>query len=248
MKGRSKFLILSLVAVAGVAHADEFRLTVTNLGPQPLSPLFFSAGDSTFNIFDVGGSSSLGIKKIAEGGDTSSMLDIATAAGSHSGTFGVLGAAPLGPGGERSLVFNTTTAHGYFSFAAMLGKTNDGFIGESFSSQGLNLYSGSTPTGFSFLVTGARAWDAGTENNTQNAADLGFLGGSGNPAETGGNDHIRVHAGVINGVGDSWDQMPAWSTDTELARITVTPVPEPATMAALGMGALALLRRRRKNA
>jgi len=224
MKGRSKFLILSLVAVAGVAHADEFRLTVTNLGPQPLSPLFFSAGDSTFNIFDVGGSSSLGIKKIAEGGDTSSMLDIATAAGSHSGTFGVLGAAPLGPGGERSLVFNTTSAHGYFSFAAMLGKTNDGFIGESFSSQGLNLYSGSTPT------------------------DLGFLGGSGNPAETGGNDHIRVHAGVINGVGDSWDQMPAWSTDTELARITVTPVPEPATMAALGMGALALLRRRRKNA
>jgi len=244
MKGKT-FALLSLFAVLGVAQADEFQITVENLGPQPLSPLFFSAGDNQFNIFDVGGSASLGIKKIAEGGDTSAMLTIAAAAAPHSGTFGVVGASPLAPGGIVSSSFSTDLGHGFFSFAAMLGKTNDGFIGESFSSLGLNLYNGGTPQSFSLVVTGARAWDAGTEKNTQNAADLGFLGGSGNPAEDAGNDHIRVHGGVIPNFGDSWDQLPSWSTTQQLARITVAPVPEPATMAGLALGAVALVRRRR---
>ena len=33
--------------------------------------------------------------------------------------------------------FSTDAAHPYFSFAAMLGITNDGFIGDSVSSNGL---------------------------------------------------------------------------------------------------------------
>lgn len=248
MKGIKTFALVTLVVASGVVHAADFQITIENLGPQPLSPLFYSAGDNQFNIFDVGGSASLGIKKIAEGGDTSAMLDIANAAGSHSGTFGVVGGSPLGPGGSISATFSTDIGHGFFSFAAMLGKTNDGYIGESFSSMGLNLFSGGNPEGFDLIVTGARAWDAGTELNTQNAADLGFLGGMGNPAENAGDDHIRVHGGVIPNFGDSWDQMPAWGPTQQLARITVTPVPEPATMAALGLGTMALLRGRRRRA
>lgn len=230
------------MAMAGVfANAAMFEITWTNHGPQPLSPLFFSASDNTFDTFQVGGTASLGIKKIAEGGDTSSMNDIAMAAGSAVSTYGMIGSSPLGPGGTRTMMFETDAAHPYFSFAAMLGKTNDGFIGESVSSMGWDVFSGD----MSLDIFGARAWDAGTELNTQNAADLGFLGGSGNPADTDSN-LIRVHGGIIPNVGDSWDQMPAWQQDTLLSTVTVNAVPEPATMSVLALGALALLKRRKK--
>ncbi|MBX3120431.1 MAG: spondin domain-containing protein [Fimbriimonadaceae bacterium] len=247
MKGSLRILSLALIASAGVAQAADFQITITNVGPQPLSPFYFAAADNSFNIFNVGGTSSLGIKDIAETGNTAEMLNITNAAGGAVGAFGVIGMSPLGPGDTRMMSFSTDMSHGFFSFATMLGKTNDGFLGESFSSMGLSLFSGSNPVGFDLTITGARAWDAGTELNTQNAADLAFLGGNGNPAENSGDDHIRVHAGIINGVGDSWDQMPAWSQNTDLLRVQVTPVPEPASMAVLGLGALALIRKRRNR-
>lgn len=235
--------LVGLISFGAIAHADEFQITWTNHGPQPLSPLFFSAGNNSFDIFQVGGTSSLGIKNIAEGGNTSAMLAIAGSAGSDVGAFGVAGGAPLGPGGTLTQTFSTDSSHGIFSFATMLGKTNDGFLGESASSMGLNLYSGGNPTGFTLNIFGSRAWDAGTEDNTQNAADLGFLGGSGNPADS--NAAIRVHGGIIPNFGDSWDQMPAWQQGDLLATISVNAVPEPATLSILGLSALAVLRRRK---
>jgi hypothetical protein len=42
--------------------------------------------------------------------------------------------------------------------------------------------------------------------------------------------------------------MPDWDLNTSLARVTVTPVPEPGTMAALGVAAAALVRRKRRQA
>lgn len=223
-----------------IAQAGTFKLTITNAGPQPLSPLFFASSDATFDIFHAGSSASAGIKNIAERGNTTAMTGIAAAAGGAVGTYGVLGASPLAPGDSRTTTFSTDAAHPYFSFAAMLGKTNDGFIGESMSSMGLML--SSTP--IDLTITGARAWDAGTELNTQNAADLGFLGGSGNPAEMAGDDHVRVHNGVIAGFGDSWAAMPAWSSTTPLARIQVEAVPEPGTIFALAAGTFMLIKRR----
>jgi len=240
-----KTLTLTLfAATAAVSHASLFELTITNNGPQPLSPLTWSAGNSNYDIFKFGTPASLGIKRIAEGGN-GTILDGNAAASSDVVAHGILGSSPLAPGNSRTVTFNTDSSHGIFSFAAMLGKTNDGFIGESASSMGLNLFSGSTPLGFSVNIYGTRAWDAGTELNTQNAADLGFLGGSGNPADT--NSFIRVHGGIVPGVGDSWAQQPAWTDQTNLATVTIRPVPEPATYAALGLGVTAVLRRRRKS-
>lgn len=239
---RSWRTLLSFGALAAmtIVHAGTFRVTITNNGPQPLSPLFFAASDSTFNTFTLGGTASAGIKNIAERGNATAMTGIAAAAGSAVATYGVLGGSPLTPGNTRTTTFTTDSAHPYFSFAAMLGQTNDGFIGESVSSAMLNLNNGP----LDLHIFGTRAWDAGTELNTQNAADLGFKGGSGNPADT--NTAIRVHAGVIPGVGDSWQDMPAWTSNTDLARIQVQAVPEPATWLGLGLGALVLLRRRRR--
>lgn len=242
MKNTIRFSVCVAAMSAVIAHAGTFKLTITNTGPQPLSPLFYSAGDATFDIFKVGSAASAGIKNIAERGNTTAMNSIASAAGSAVGTYGVLGGSPLAPGDSRTTTFTADAAHPYFSFAAMLGKTNDGFIGESMSSMGLML--SSTP--IDLVISGARAWDAGTELNTQNAADLGFLGGSGNPAEMAGDDHVRVHAGIIPGVGDGWAAMPAWSSTTPLARVQVEAVPEPQTIFAVAMGTIMLIKRRKR--
>ena len=117
--------ITLLAALSAAAHADQFRLTLTNTGPQPLSPFFYSASTDQFNVFSTGGFASPGIKNIAEKGDASTMLGIAASA-SAVGTYGLLGASPLVPGASRTLVFEADAAHPYFSFASMLGKTNDG--------------------------------------------------------------------------------------------------------------------------
>lgn len=238
--------LAALVAVAVGANAQQtFQITVENLGPQPLSPAFFSASDSTFNIFDINGTSSAGIKAIAEGGNTTPMFGIATAAGSAVMSFGRLPGSPLTTGNSSTSTFTADMAHGYLSFAMMLGHTNDGFLGESVSSAGIFLFQqDGTARSFSTVITGLRAWDAGTEQNTQNAADLGFLGGSGNPADS--NNRIRIHDTIIPNVGDSWQQQEDWTLNSNLARVTVTPVPEPATFAALGLGIAAAFRRRKK--
>lgn len=245
MKNFIRVGLAAVVVTVGVsAQADMFEITWTNHGPQPLSPLFWSTSDSSFDIFQVGGTASQGIKDIAESGSTTAMLAIAGAAGSSVGSFGVLTPGPLMPGNTRSGVFEATSSHGYFSFASMLGMTNDGWIGEGVSSMGLMLYdAGNNPTGFTLQIFGNRAWDAGTELNTQDAADLAALGGSGNPADNP--DVIRVHESILPNVGDSWDQLPDWETSTLLSTIEVEVVPEPMTMSILGLGALALLRKKR---
>lgn len=243
MKGTITLIAFSALAATSFAQST-FRVTIENLGPQALSPLFYSASDSSFNIFGIDQTASAGIKAIAEGGNTAPMMAIAGAAGSSVSAFGTLPGGPITMGQSSTSTFTTDAAHGWFSFAAMLGQTNDGFIGESVSTSGLFLFSGGQPQSFSMTISGLRAWDAGTEENTQNAADLGFLGGMGNPADS--NNLIRIHDSIIPNVGDSWALQPDWNLDTNLARVTVESVPEPTSVALLGIGIAALIKKRRK--
>lgn len=236
------FLTLALTAAAMGSYAASFELTVTNHGPQPLSPLFWSAGNSNFDIFQFGQAASLGIKNVAESGDATVLANSASTSSDVQAS-GVLGGSPLMPGQSRTVRFDADDMHSYFSFASMLGMTNDGFIGESVSSMGLRLFTGNIATGFSVNIYGARAWDAGTEDNTQSSSDIGAFGGSGNPADP--LSLIRVHETIVPGRGDVAGQLPDWSLDTRLATVTVLPVPEPATMTALALGAAAVLRRRK---
>jgi hypothetical protein len=240
----SKFRLTAIgvaAALVGTACAADFQITVTNLGAQPLSPMFMAASNSSFDAFTVGSSASIGIKNIAEMGDATAMTNIATAAGSDVFDF-LVGPSVLMTGQSYTVTLSADAAHPWLTFASMLGKTNDGFIGAAVGDGALGLFVGQKEQAFSYILHGTQAWDAGTEENTQNAADLAFLMGSGNPADS--TPFIHQHSGVVTGVGDSWQQMPQWQTLDALARIDVTPVPEPASISILGFGALALLRRK----
>jgi hypothetical protein len=230
------------LAAVALANAADFQITVTNLGAQPISPMFMASSNGSFDAFTVGSAASLGIKNIAESGNATEMTNIATAAGSNVYDF-LVGPSVLMTGGSYTVTLSADEMHPWLSFASMLGKTNDGFVGAAVGDGALGLFVGGNAQAFSYTLYGTQAWDAGTEENTQNAADLAFLGGMGNPADS--LPTIHQHAGVIPGVGDSWMEMPQWQLLDPLVRLDVTPVPEPATMAVLGLGALAMLRKRR---
>lgn len=229
-------------AAVGVASASDFQVKVTNLGAQPLSPIFLASSNSNFDAFTVGSTASLGIKNIAEMGNATEMTNIASAAGADVFDF-LVGPSVLTTGQSYTVTLSADSSHPWLSFASMLGKTNDGFVGGAVGDGALSLFVGGYEQGFSYILHGTQAWDAGTEENTQNAADLAFLGGMGNPADS--TPFIHQHMGVIPNVGDSWAQMPQWQTSDELLRLDVTPVPEPATLSILTLGALALLRKKR---
>lgn len=249
--------IAALLAVAALSQAQqEFKITITNLGGdiplpgqtavggQPLSPVFLSVSNASFDIFDLGGTATLGIKKIAEGGDTS--VEHGYALGALGGSVystTILGSHPFTKGSSVSGIVTADASHDLLSFAAMLGHTNDSFIGESVTSSPIHLLGGGVPLNETFTIFGNRAWQSGTELNSQNAADLGFLGGSGNPGDP--NTAIRVAGGVVPGVGDSWQLMENWGLNTPLAKVTIQSVPEPMPFVILGLGALALAFRRK---
>lgn len=245
--------IALLAAFTGVCQAQtEFKITVTDPGPQPLSPLFYSASTSAFSLFQGGTTASTGIAEISEFGNPAGLLSIA-AGSTGIESYGAAGTGPIGNGAPpangntESATFWADPAHPYLSFAAMLGITNDGFIGDSVSSAGLMLFNGMTPQDLNITIYGANAWDAGAAEDAQTAATLAHFGGT--PIPINGVVHSYAN-GLIPGVGDYNALGLAaynWNSSTVLANISVQTVPEPAPFAALGLGALFLVRRKRAS-
>jgi hypothetical protein len=157
----------------------------------------------------------------------------------------VIGAAPIPPGESRTFTLDATTTHRWFQWATMLGMSNDAFIGSGlgFGDQQIDLFNNGVPLNANFTVSFLNAWDAGTELNTEFAADLVAFG---NPlvGPTEGGVIRAPHTG-IRGDGAIASSFNWYGQD--LARITITPVPEPATLAVIGLGVAALLRRRKKS-
>jgi hypothetical protein len=234
-------VLCGLSVMALPAAAEQFQITIENLSPNVLTPAPFITHDAKFDLFDSGMTASAEIELLAEDGVPDGVLSLAKSGlGGMVADFAVAGAGPLGPGESATVIIEADPAHRYLSFASMLAFSNDGFIGWALGDEARDLFPGGTPFMGEIIITPKGVWDAGTELNDELAAHVPALGA---PLGAGVDEYgvlSRPHAGIL-GIGDvpierNW-------TGGDVARITI--VPEPASMALLGLGALLLGTRRR---
>lgn len=183
-------------ALADEAEARHYEITIRNaLLGQPVAPSLFVTHDSSFSLFEIGDSPSDGLAIMAETGNPGPL------AGEVSGEAGVYETVVLPtahmppvlfPGESNSTVISALGDAKHFSAVGMLAATNDAFYA---------LRNVALPKRGSITVRAA-AYDAGSEANTELAADIPASGNDNFDEPMGGEeDHIHVHAG-IHGVGD----------------------------------------------
>ncbi|MEM8781236.1 MAG: spondin domain-containing protein [Planctomycetota bacterium] len=242
-----------------VAHGNNTDLSIT--------PLWFGFHNGAFDSFDVGSAADavLGtnaVELIAELGDVSQITaDFTAAPGIPGNIQGVVatttGAPPIEPGeiGTGFVTPINPSAYQYFSFLSMIVPTNDTFIGndDPFAYRVFddddNLIDefGNVTTSRTITLTAGDVLDAATEiNNGLGAAFTqgqdGTLGTDENGVVTIGSD-LSAFLGATDVTGRVINDL--ITGDEVLATITISIVPEPATASLLGLGALALVRRKR---
>jgi hypothetical protein len=208
-----------------------------------------AAANTSFDIFTHDTASSAAVELLAEEGNPSLLLNAAAAAqtaGNVSSFAAIHPGSPLMPGESTSVVLTADTAHRWFTYAMMLGVTNDAFIGSAIGTgdQQIDLFQGGVPLIADFHVPFLNVWDAGTEVNTELAAHITALGGTPGAGTVEGGVLRSPHNGIL-GVGQVPLSLDWYGRD--VARIQITPVPEPATFAAVTFGLLALARRRKSS-
>lgn len=191
-----------------IERVATYDVTITNLtSGQPITPAVFAAHQGRHDLFERGTEASNGLQQLAENGGVG-VLASEVAANPSIAASAVVGGAPLAPGTSATMSLMVTGRVNRFSLASMLVCTNDGFGGID----GRRL-----PTSIGDERTySARAFDAGTEMNTELFGDLvppcdgdPTTGtGTSNPALSEGGT-VQRHGGV-EGIGDLTDAH-AWS-------------------------------------
>jgi hypothetical protein len=241
MKRRNGLAAVAAAAVALAAapaaeakRADTFVVTFTDLtSGQPLTPAVAATHRGRNELFRVGDAASFGLKEIAENGNNTPMLARLGADNDVSDFLEAPG-GPLVPAGTpgdamfgQSTTFTITADRGArrLSLASMLICTNDGFTG-------VNSLRLPSKVGDNVTVE-TMAYDAGTEANTEDFADMvppcqALIGVSSGEPGTGQsdpalaqNDVIRHHSGVT-GRRDLVPAVHGWDVNAPVARITVT--------------------------
>ena len=179
------------------AASADYHVTVYNLtSGQPFTPPLFATHQGSVELFRVGVAASEGIREIAENGNLGPAL---AALGDDAKVAEVFVAIagdppPLMPGASVSFHIGAERGARFVSFASMLICTNDGFTGLD----GLKL---PQQLGDSVEVY-AGAYDAGTEINTEDFADIvppcqGLIGVGSEDPGTGMSDPALAQGGVI---------------------------------------------------
>jgi len=206
------------------AQMARYEISVTNLtANQPLSPLAVVMHGHGYHTMEIGQPASMGLEKLAEGGDAGAFLAEATGDMIYKT---MMGDAPIPPGGTTTIMLEmdmdamhmgdddisndmdmmNNDMHGdmdmmhdgmpspYLSFATMLVNTNDGFT--SLNAKSLaGLEVGET------MMIHTVAYDAGTELNTEMQGTIPGPadGGEGYNAERHDmQDMVTMHPGVVS--------------------------------------------------
>ncbi len=168
-------LAILAVGVAGIpesnaAKTQMYEVTITNLTPgQPITPPLLATHSKDVEVFTPGKMASEQLRQLAENGNSEPLVEKLK---SNAGVLDIVqGTAPLVPAndpGNTGLGYSETFTVSakdnmrYLSFASMLVCTNDGFAG--IDSVKLPFYKEKTVY--------AKAFDARTEMNTEDFADL----------------------------------------------------------------------------
>ena len=198
-----------------------------------------------------------GVSGVFEGAQTTDRVD------------GTLASMPIAPGASASEVFDIAIdgTNRFFSYASMILPSNDYFIanGNPEARDLQELYNAAPGTQITFFI-GGTVNDAGTEVNDFSTSagnalfpQLGLGDGQGGPDIGADEDDVVRNVvgipfgGFLNSPSNLDTNAAAAQIDFNrgdlypngIAQITFTVVPEPNSLALLGLGSLALIRRRR---
>jgi hypothetical protein len=215
----------------GTRGTARYRVTVANLtGGQPLTPPAVAIHTPRTGLFSVGEPASDVVQGLAENGAVPPLV-AALEADRNVSASGLVGDTPLVPSADpgatglpytASAEFSANRSAKYLSVASMLIATNDGFTG--LDTVRLPDAVGESASHY------ATAFDAGTEENTEDFADLvppaqflmGVDGGEDGTGETnpdlaeGG--VVMPHAGIA-GTGDLDPAVYGWRDPVALVHV-----------------------------
>ena len=185
---------VALVAVAASPAAGQqtvtYNVTIENLpSGQPFTPPVVAAHTSGMDVFNVGQAASAEVQAIAENGNNDPL--VALLGGSAAVLDSASGTAPVKPG-ESATITVEAPSGSLLSVVFMLICTNDGFSGVD----SMTLAASGSES------VDANAYDAGTETNTEDFADIvppcqDLIGVSSADAGTGETDPALAEGGVI---------------------------------------------------
>lgn len=205
MHARLLALTLAVVAMAGCGDDDPvgpepartYEVTFENLtGGQPFTPPLVATHSAAADVFSVGSAASEGVQEVAENGNLTPLQESLEAAGDVSSVVVAVAGdpPPLMPGASVTITIEAEGDADLISFVSMLICTNDGFTG---------LDSRSLPANVNQeVVYTSGAYDAGTENNTEDFADIvppcpALTGVTSTDPGTGMSDPALAQNGVI---------------------------------------------------
>ena len=228
--GAAIVFMAAVSSAAAEGPVATYDVTIDNLtAGQPLTPPVIATHRAATGMFTVGRPASFALKEIAENGNLAPM--IAQLGADKHVSDSVAAAAPLVPAGlpgsamfGDSVTLTVTASKGakFVSFASMLICTNDGFTGVD----SLRL---PKDVGDAVVVRSA-GYDAGTELNTEDFADIvppcqALVGVSSGEPGTGSSNPALAEGGVIHhhpGIAGGADLAPTIHGWTDpVAEITV---------------------------
>ena len=209
--------------------SQMFEIKLTNLttgeagsGGQVFSHPIFVTHAAGINLAEVGQPASPALVALAENGDPSGLVVLATTVGANS----MVAESMVPPGGSITVTVTADAVNSSLSVGSMLVSTNDAFIAATdvalFDEAGM-------PVSMSIDLN---SYDAGSEDNTEMASDIpGPLGLDADADPEGSNARVPTEGGVIMphaGIQGGADVTDAFAWTEPTAMLMITPVDAPA--------------------
>lgn len=197
----------------------EYEVTLTNVtNNQPLSPITLVTHAEDVSLFEVGVEASDALELLAEAGDNTDILALATNVDTLSDS------APLAPGDTYTGTLVTEDTSLNLTILSMLVNTNDAITG--LNNTDLAEYTVGEKKSFSLSV-----YDSGTEANTETKETIpGPVGSGADGGFSSDRDDIinvvTMHAGVISNQDGLADSVldGSYRFDNVVAKVTITRV------------------------